>query len=77
MLWESFLSEMSGDINEIWQRQRLVLSQRMSSYVDNIQLLHWSAEDVKCDARRWAALSGDSDPAADMVKLGLAEGEEG
>jgi hypothetical protein len=34
----------------------------MASYADNIQLLRRSAEDVKHDARQWAALSGDPDP---------------
>jgi hypothetical protein len=32
---------------------------------------------VKCDARQWAALSGGTDPAVDMVESGLAEAEEG
>jgi hypothetical protein len=48
----------------------------MSNYIDNIQLLCWSAEDAKRDTRQWAALSGELDPAADSVELGLIEGEE-
>lgn len=75
--WESFLSESSGDINDIWERQRRVLSRRVASYTDNVQLLRRSAEDVKRDARQWAALSGDPGPAADLAEPGLAEGEEG
>jgi len=49
----------------------------MASHADNIQLLCWSAEDVKRDARQWAVLSGDQSPGADSVEPGPAEGEEG
>ncbi|KAK3391314.1 hypothetical protein B0H63DRAFT_390978, partial [Podospora didyma] len=75
--WESFLSETHGDINDIWQRQKRALSRRILSYADNIQLLRRSAEDVKRDARQWAGLSGDTDPAPDMDESALAEGREG
>ncbi|KAL8281709.1 hypothetical protein RB600_005247 [Gaeumannomyces tritici] len=75
--WESFLSETSGDINEIWQARKQVLSRRMSNYVDNIQLLRRSAEDARRDARQWAAISGEADPAAvDTVEPGLGEEED-
>lgn len=76
--WESFLSEASGDINDIWQARKRDLSRRISSYADHIQLLRRSAEDAKRDARQWVAISGDADPAAaDTVESGLAEEEDG
>ncbi|KAG5746038.1 hypothetical protein H9Q72_008069 [Fusarium xylarioides] len=68
--WESFLSEGAGDINAIWERQKRALSRRISFAVDNIQLLHRSAEDAKRDARQWAAQSGDGDgdPGVDTAR---------
>jgi len=75
--WETFLAETSGYVNYIWQKQKRTLSTRISSYADNIQLLQRSAEDVKRDARQWAAMSGDTDPAAGMAKSGLDERGEG
>ncbi|KAJ4176137.1 hypothetical protein NW759_017563 [Fusarium solani] len=69
--WESFLSEGAGDINSIWERHKQALPRRISFTVDNIQLLHRSAEDAKRDARQWAAQSGDGDgdgdPGVDTV----------
>ncbi|EXK76905.1 hypothetical protein FOQG_18367 [Fusarium oxysporum f. sp. raphani 54005] len=56
--WESFLSEGAGDINAIWEGQRRALPRRILFVVDNIQLLHRSAEDAKRDANQWAAQSG-------------------
>ena len=50
----------------------------MLSYVDNIQLLRRSAEDAGRDARQWAAISGEADPAvADTFDPGLGEEEDG
>ncbi|KAF6528424.1 hypothetical protein HZS61_008726 [Fusarium oxysporum f. sp. conglutinans] len=68
--WESFLSEGAGDINAIWERQKRALPRRISFAVDNIQLLHRSAEDAKRDARQWAAQSGDGDgdPGVDTAR---------
>jgi hypothetical protein len=75
--WELFLCETSGDINAIWERQKQVLPRRVLILADNIQLLRRSAEDVKRDARQWAALSGEADPAADATESGVADGDEG
>jgi len=71
------LGETSGDINAIWERQKQALPRRVSFLADNIQLLRRSAEDVKRDARQWAAMSGDADHAADAVESGVADGDEG
>ncbi|QLI69148.1 ATP-dependent DNA helicase PIF1 [Metarhizium brunneum] len=74
--WESFLSETSGDINTIWERQKQGLARRVSFLVDNVQLLRRSAEDVKRDARQWAAMSGETDPMADVTESGMADGDD-
>ncbi|KAJ2899375.1 hypothetical protein MKZ38_003082 [Zalerion maritima] len=63
--WQMFVCETVGDINDIWERQRLCLPRRISLYVDNIQLLRRTAEDVKCDVKQWAAWSGESEPTAE------------
>ena len=49
----------------------------MSFLTDNIQLLRRSAEDVKRDARQWAALSGEANPAANAVESGVADDDDG
>ncbi|KAH6874286.1 hypothetical protein B0T10DRAFT_377892, partial [Thelonectria olida] len=49
--WECFLPESSGDINDIWTRQKAALSRRLLFILDNIQLLRRSAEDAKRDAK--------------------------
>ncbi|KAH7464438.1 hypothetical protein FOMA001_g17470 [Fusarium oxysporum f. sp. matthiolae] len=71
--WESFLSEGAGDINAIWEGQRRALPRRILFVVDNIQLLHRSAEDAKRDANQWAAQSGggggDVDASVDTAGL--------
>jgi hypothetical protein len=55
------LSETRGDIGQIWERQKKTLSRRLSSVLENIQLLRRSAEDAQRDARQWAASSGEED----------------
>ncbi|RYC79720.1 hypothetical protein BFJ63_vAg17395 [Fusarium oxysporum f. sp. narcissi] len=71
--WESFLFEGGGDINAIWEGQRRALPRRILFVVDNIQLLHRSAEDAKRDANQWAAQSGggggDVDASVDTAGL--------
>ena len=74
--WESFLSETSGDINAIWEREKQVLPRRISLIVDNIQLLRRSAEDASRDAKQWGAISGEMDPIGEAVESGFAEGNE-
>lgn len=59
MPWERSLSEFSGDINDIWNHQKKGLRERILFLIDNIQLLHHSAEDARRDAKQWAATSGD------------------
>jgi len=49
--WECFISESSGDINDIWMRKKGKLSRRLLFVLDNVQLLRRSAEDAKRDAR--------------------------
>jgi hypothetical protein len=71
--WQAFIGKATGDINDIWERQRVGLSKRISHIVDNIQLLRRSAEDVKSDARQWAAWSGESDSAADAAESGTTK----
>ncbi|KAL8284658.1 hypothetical protein RB597_008496 [Gaeumannomyces tritici] len=66
--WQVFLSEISGEINGIWERQKACLPKRISWLADNIQLLRRSAEDVSQDGRQWAVLSGGSDPIVDAVE---------
>ncbi|KAF2176615.1 hypothetical protein K469DRAFT_698380 [Zopfia rhizophila CBS 207.26] len=75
--WEQFLSEESGDINAIWERQKRLLPRRLCFLADNIQLLCRSAEDAKRDAKQWASVSGETDYVADGVEPGREEGEEG
>lgn len=65
--WQSLLGESVGDDNDIWGRKRLQLSPQIF-LVDNIQLLRRSAEDVKSDARQWAASSGEGDVATDGIE---------
>src|SRR5436305_11883060 len=74
--WEQFLLEESGDMNAIWAKQKQLLPRRLCFLVDNIQLLHRSAEDAKRDARQWASISGETDLVADRVELGRGEVEE-
>ena len=74
--WESFLSETSGDINAIWEREKQVLPRRISLIVDNIQLLRRSAEDASRDAKQWGAISGEMDPIGEAVESGFADGDE-
>lgn len=71
--WEQFLSDESGDINAIWDRERRLLSPRLCHVVENIQLLRRSAEDARRDAKQWAAMSGETDHAAKEMEL---DGEE-
>ncbi|KAI8676065.1 ATP-dependent DNA helicase [Fusarium keratoplasticum] len=75
--WECFLSESGGDIGEIWVRHKETLSRRVSSILDNIQLLRRSAEDAQRDARQWAASSGEEDHVAGETGSGGAvEGDD-
>jgi hypothetical protein len=71
--WKKFLCVNDGDINDIWEREKLALRDRISYLVGNIQLLRRSAEDVKCDARQWAASSGEGDPTAGTVEAGATD----
>ncbi|EJT68997.1 hypothetical protein GGTG_13394 [Gaeumannomyces tritici R3-111a-1] len=71
--WQAFLCETCGEINDIWNKQRALLPKRISWLVDNVQLLRRSAEDVAQDAKQWAALSGELEPAADAAESGSAE----
>lgn len=75
--WELFLSEESGDINAVWDRQKRLLPRRLFFLADNIQLLRRSAEDAKRDAKQWAAVSGETDHAADGMEPSKGEGDEG
>jgi hypothetical protein len=75
--WEHFLPESSGDINDIWKRQKQSLPRRLAAITGNIELLKRSAEDAKRDARQWAAQSGEADPSVDATEIATAEGEEG
>ncbi|KAL5583752.1 hypothetical protein FOVSG1_015103 [Fusarium oxysporum f. sp. vasinfectum] len=68
--WECFISESSGDINDIWTRQKEKLSQRLLFILDNIQLLRRSAEDAKRDAKQWAVSSVNDELAAGETALG-------
>jgi len=76
--WEHFLSDTSGDINSIWEKQKRLLPLRLAVIIGNIQLLRQSAEDAKRDARQWAAQSGEADSMADATDLvtGEDEGDE-
>jgi hypothetical protein len=68
--WECFISESSGDINDIWMRQKGKLSRRLLFVLDNIQLLRRSAEDAKRDAKQWAVSSANDELAAGETALG-------
>jgi hypothetical protein len=75
--WEHFLSDASGDVNVIWERQKILLPRRLAAVTGNIQLLRRSAEDAKRDARQWAAQSGEADPTVDATDHVVGEREEG
>jgi hypothetical protein len=77
--WELFLSGPPGDINATWESRKEALPRRVSFLADNIQLLRRSAEDVKVDARQWAAMSGEPDPTADVMESarGQDDGDPG
>lgn len=72
--WEEFLTESSDDINDIWESRKRALPPRLLFVVGNVQLLRRSAEDAKHDARQWAALSGETDAAAEFMEPGIGEG---
>ena len=65
------MSDTSGDINAIWEREKQALPRRILFLIDNIQLLRQSAEDAKSDAKQWAAMSGETDPSREV-----ADGDE-
>ncbi|KAM4067355.1 ATP-dependent DNA helicase PIF1 [Hirsutella rhossiliensis] len=58
--WEAFVCEETGDINDIWARERAALAPRIARLADNVQLLRRSAEDAKRDARQWAATTEEA-----------------
>ena len=70
------MSDTSGDINAIWERERQALPWRILSHVDNIQLLHRSAEDAKQDAKQWAAISRETDHTREAVESGEVDDNE-
>jgi len=70
------LSDISGDINAIWEREKQALSRRILFLIDNIQLLRQSAEDAGRDAKQWAAMSGETDAMREAVESGVADGDE-
>ena len=65
------MSDTSGDINAIWEREKQALPRRILFLIDNIQLLRQSAEDAKSDAKQWAAMSGEKDSSREA-----ADGDE-
>jgi hypothetical protein len=73
--WESFLSNMQGDITKIWSGYENTLSNRLRFYVSNISLLRKSAEDARRDAKLWASRS-EGDDTIDM-DIPLDEGDYG
>jgi len=75
--WEQFLLEGFDNINDIWERHKRVLSQRLLFVVDNSQPLRRSAEDAKHDARQWAALPGETDAAATVELMEPVTAEDG
>jgi hypothetical protein len=74
---ERFLSDTSGDVNTIWERQKKLLPRRLAAITRNIQLLRRSAEDAKRDARQWEAQSGEEDPTAETTDHMPDDREEG
>ncbi|XP_044715035.1 ATP-dependent DNA helicase PIF1 [Hirsutella rhossiliensis] len=76
--WEAFVCEETGDINDIWARERAALAPRIARLADNVQLLRRSAEDAKRDARQWAATTEEGEPAAAArANEGAEEAAEG
>ena len=70
------MSETSGDINAIWEREKQVLPRRISLIIDNIQLLRRSAEDASRDAKQWGTISREMDPIEEAVESGFTKGDE-
>ncbi|GKT51822.1 uncharacterized protein ColSpa_12003 [Colletotrichum spaethianum] len=55
--WERFTHISDQLPPELWANLKEDLPERVSAFVDNIQLLHKSAEDAKKDAKLWASRS--------------------
>ncbi|GJC89504.1 hypothetical protein ColLi_12342 [Colletotrichum liriopes] len=55
--WERFTYISDQLPPELWTSLKEDLPERVSAFVDNIQLLHKSAEDAKKDAKLWASRS--------------------
>jgi hypothetical protein len=75
--WEDFAQDEAVDIAGLWERLRAQMPGRVADVVNNIQLLHKSAEDARKDARLWASRSeGDGgaeyDGAEDALDPGMA-----
>ncbi|KAK2005446.1 hypothetical protein LZ32DRAFT_673453, partial [Colletotrichum eremochloae] len=73
--WEQFIYTPSRSPRELWETLKHGLPKRVLALVDNVQLLHKSAEDAKKDAQLWASRSeGDEgiefDGAEEAPELG-------
>ncbi|KAL0932537.1 DNA repair and recombination protein [Colletotrichum truncatum] len=67
----------SPDPGDIWERLYTDMPGRVKAVVNNIQLLHKSAEDAKKDAKLWASRSeGDEGYEFDVPEEGLDLSEE-
>jgi hypothetical protein len=75
--WENFLPDTAGDVNDIWEMRKKALYPRLLFAVENIQHLRRSAEDAKHDPRQWAAVSEETDIAADLLEPAKGEGDDG
>ncbi|KAL0929219.1 DNA repair and recombination protein [Colletotrichum truncatum] len=75
--WETFMQSTSPDPGDIWERLYTDMPGRVKAVVNNIQLLHKSAEDAKKDAKLWASRSeGDEGYEFDVPEEGLDLSEE-
>ena len=73
--WESFLSNIQGDITKIWSGYEDTLSNCLCFYISNISLLRKSAEDVYRDVKLWVSrLEGDD---VIDIDIPLDEGDYG
>ncbi|KAF6782568.1 DNA repair and recombination protein, partial [Colletotrichum musicola] len=73
--WQNFTAITTGDINDIWTREKQHLPRRLGFVVDNIQLLHRCAQDVQSDIRQWAESSGRGDPTVSVQETAAANNE--
>ncbi|KAH6876833.1 hypothetical protein B0T10DRAFT_584810 [Thelonectria olida] len=78
VVFDGYLSMDFAETDDTYhKREKACLPRRVLFLVDNVQPLRRSAEDVKIDAKQWAAESGEGGLAGDSLDpAAVVEGEE-